>query len=155
MIAKIEEVLINESPDYVLVYGDTNSTLAGALAAAKLHIPIIHIEAGLRSYNKKMPEEINRIMTDHASTFLFVPSQTAVVNLNKEGIYQGIHDVGDIMYDAILQAEIHADSNNRILEMLNIEPSEYILSTIHRAENTDNVDKLKEIVRTFTTLISL
>ncbi len=149
MLGKIEEVLLKELPDYVLVYGDTNSTLAGALAAAKLHIPIIHIEAGLRSFNKKMPEEINRILTDHASSLLFVPSQSAIENLNKEGIIEGIFNVGDIMYDAILQAEKRSETKQQILDRLDIKPGDYILSTIHRAENTDSFNKLKNIVETF------
>lgn len=102
MMITVEEVIEKENPDAILVYGDTNSTLAGAIVASKLHIPIIHIEAGLRSYNKEMPEEINRIMTDHVSTLLFAPSDLAVENLSKEGIIDGVHKVGDVMYDAVL-----------------------------------------------------
>lgn len=149
MLSSIEKVLVTESPDYVLVYGDTNSTLAGALAAAKLHIPIIHIEAGLRSYNKKMPEEINRILTDHVSDFMFVPSEAAVKNLNSEGIIDGIFNVGDIMYDAILNAGERAAIKSKVFDDLNITSSNYILSTIHRAENTDDFSKLSNIVRSF------
>ena len=103
MLSGIEEILLKEKPDGLLVYGDTNSTLAGALAASKLHIPVYHVEAGLRSYNKLMPEEQNRVLTDHISTLLFCPTQTAVDNLVKEGITTGVHNIGDIMYDSVLR----------------------------------------------------
>ncbi len=149
MLKSIEKVLLAESPDFVLVYGDTNSTLSGALAAAKLHIPVIHIEAGLRSFNKKMPEEINRILTDHMSEFLFVPSKISVDNLNNEGITSGIFEVGDIMYDAILNAKVRALENSVILNELNLTQSNYILATIHRAENTDDYFKLQNIFTSF------
>ncbi|MFN4219613.1 MAG: non-hydrolyzing UDP-N-acetylglucosamine 2-epimerase [bacterium] len=145
MIRRIEEVLIKEGPNLVLVYGDTNSTLAGALTAAKLHIPIAHIEAGLRSYNKKMPEEINRVLTDHLSDYLFCPTQASVRNLEKEGITQGVYLVGDVMYDAALQCLEIAEKKSNILEKLNLKPKEFILCTIHRAENTDNKERLKSI----------
>lgn len=142
-LIKIEEIILFEKPDLVVVYGDTNSTLAGALAAIKLHIPIAHVEAGLRSYNKKMPEEINRILTDQVSDFLFVPSKASVSNLIREGIdLDKIHNVGDIMYDVCLYYK------NKFLKpsfFENFEIDKYILCTIHRAENTDNLDNLKNI----------
>jgi len=146
MLESIEKVLIKEKPDWVLVYGDTNSTLAGALAAVKLKIPIAHVEAGLRSFNRGMPEEINRVLTDHASEALFAPTRTAVENLLKEGIpEENIHFVGDVMYDAALIFGKKAECSSKILEHLNIESKNYILATIHRAENTDNSLRLKAI----------
>lgn len=135
----LEEAFLQEKPDQILVYGDTNSTLAGALAAAKLHIPISHIEAGLRSFNRKMPEEINRIVTDHVSDLLFAPTQTAVDNLKKEGIDEGVHLVGDVMYDATLFYKKKMKPPKIHLE------NEFYLCTIHRQENTDDFDKLKSI----------
>ena len=144
MISEIEEVLLYEKPDFVIVYGDTNSTLAGALAAAKLHIPVAHVEAGLRSFNNKMPEEINRILTDRLSSWLFVPSEKSVENLNNEGIHKNIFVVGDIMFDAILMfKELASKRKNHTEEDLTIK--KYFLATIHRAENTDNEKNLKEI----------
>lgn len=145
MLRAIEQVLLDEKPDYVLVYGDTNSTLAGALAASKLLIPVIHVEAGLRSFNKAMPEEQNRILTDHLSTLLFVPTQTAVDNLKNEGITKGVHLVGDVMYDGILHFSQIAKEKSTILEQLQLEENGFILSTIHRAENTNNPARLKAI----------
>jgi len=146
MLEAIEKVLIKEKPDWVLVYGDTNSTLAGALAAVKLRIPIAHVEAGLRSFNRGMPEEINRVLTDHASEVLFAPTAAAVENLLKEGIpEENIHFVGDVMYDAALIFGKKAECSSKILEHLNIESKNYILATIHRAENTDNSLRLKAI----------
>ena len=115
MLEKIEEILIKEKPDWVLVYGDTNSTLAEALAAVKLHIPIAHVEAGLRSFNREMPEEHNRELTDHCADILFCPTLTAVDNLAKEGITQGVHLVGDVMYDALLTAVERAQRKSNIL----------------------------------------
>ena len=146
MMEKIEEIVLKEMPDALLVYGDTNSTLAGALVASKLHIPVAHIEAGLRSFNKKMPEEINRVLTDHVSEWLFVPTKTAIQNLLKEGINPAkIFDVGDIMYDvALLYADI-AKKQSVIIKKISVEPKSYILTTIHRAENTDNPQRLKNI----------
>ena len=145
MLQRIEEVLLAEKPDLVMVYGDTNSTLAGALAAAKLHIPVAHVEAGLRSFNKRMPEEINRVLTDHVSDLLFCPTRTAVENLRREGITEGVHWVGDVMYDAALQYLALAEKKSRILERLGLEPQGYTLATVHRAENTDNPQRLRAI----------
>jgi len=146
MLKAIEKVLIKEKPDWVLVYGDTNSTLAGALGAVKLRIPIAHVEAGVRSFNREMPEEINRVLTDHAADVLFAPTAVAVDNLLKEGIPEKrIHHVGDVMYDAALIYGKKAEYTSRILEHLNIESKNYILATIHRAENTDNSLRLKAI----------
>jgi UDP-N-acetylglucosamine 2-epimerase len=147
MLKAIEEVLLKERPDAVIVYGDTNSTLAGALAAAKLQTPIAHVEAGLRSFNRTMPEEINRILTDHISTWLFVPSQGSREQLQREGIASGIHVVGDIMYDALLAHRERADSRSRILETLQLTPRTYYVATIHRAENTDHADNLRSIFK--------
>ena len=146
-LEKVEEILLKEKPDFVLVYGDTNSTLAGSLAAAKLHIPIAHVEAGLRSFNKKMPEEVNRVLTDHLSELLFVPTSVAVKNLKKEGInVNKIKIVGDVMYDAALHFGKIAEEKSKILEKLNIENNQYILATVHRPENTDHPEKLKNII---------
>ncbi|QJD85267.1 non-hydrolyzing UDP-N-acetylglucosamine 2-epimerase [Cohnella herbarum] len=145
MLQMIESVLIDEKPEAVLVYGDTNSTLAGALAASKMHIPIIHVEAGLRSFNKKMPEEVNRVMTDHISTLLFAPTDTAVSNLSKEGIVNGVYQVGDVMYDAMIY-NIELAQQRYCIEDFGLKSKQYYLSTIHRAENTDNRDLLKNIL---------
>lgn len=146
MLTKIEEVLETEKPDFVLVYGDTNSTLAGALAASKMLIPVIHVEAGLRSFNKAMPEEQNRILTDHISQLLFAPTQTAVKNLKHEGISNGVHLVGDVMYDGILYFSDIARKKSTILSTLGLSEKKYILCTVHRAENTNNPERLKSIV---------
>ncbi|MFZ1343883.1 non-hydrolyzing UDP-N-acetylglucosamine 2-epimerase [Thiothrix eikelboomii] len=144
----IEEILLQEKPDWVLVYGDTNSTLAGALAAAKLHIPVAHIEAGLRSFNRRMPEEINRVVTDHISALLFAPSATAMQHLMHEGIpTEYCHQVGDVMYDAALLFGERAKQQSTILQQLNLTAGEYILTTIHRAENTDNLQRLQNILK--------
>lgn len=147
MLAEIEPVLISEQPDYVLVYGDTNSTLAGALTAAKLHIPVIHVEAGLRSFNKQMPEEINRIMTDHISTYLFCPTFAAVQNLKNENITLNVFHVGDVMYDAACMFGMMAEKNSTILSSLQLTPKQFYLCTIHRAENTDNQERLSGIIQ--------
>lgn len=144
MLIEIEKVLLKEKPDIVIVYGDTNSTLAGALAAAKLHIPVAHVEAGLRSYNKKMPEEINRVLTDHISTFLFAPTKTAVENLHKEGISKGVYQVGDVMFDVALESIKRVDEE-KVLSKYGLKPKEFILATIHRAENTDIMENLTNI----------
>ena len=149
MLARIEEVLLEEKPDSVLVYGDTNSTLAGALAAAKLHIPVAHVEAGLRSFNRQMPEEINRVLTDHVSTLLFCPTDTAVINLKKEGVSEGVFKVGDVMYDSVIYNIQLAEKRSQIIKKLKLEPKSYALATIHRAENTDSQDRLNSIFHAF------
>lgn len=159
MLERIESVLKKEKPELVIVYGDTNSTLAGALAAAKLNIPIAHIEAGLRSYNRTMPEEINRLITDHLSTFLFCPTAQSLKNLNKEGIKDGrstiVKQVGDVMYDSILYYSKLAERKSTILNDLNLclsnpnselRTQNYYLSTLHRAENTDHPERLRSIL---------
>jgi UDP-GlcNAc3NAcA epimerase len=145
-LEEIEKVLLKEKPDWVLVHGDTNSTLAGALAAVKLHIPVGHVEAGLRSFNNKMPEEINRVLADHISKKLFVPTDSGVVNLKNEGIDENkIIKVGDVMYDAALYFGKIAEKESNIIDQLQIQPKQYILSTVHRQENTDNPQILKNI----------
>jgi len=145
MVKRIEEVLLKEKPDLVMVYGDTNSTLAGALAAAKLHIPVAHVEAGLRSFNKKMPEEINRVLTDHISDLLFCPTQTAVKNLEREGVTNGVFWVGDVMYDAALEYAKLAEQKSHILQRLGLELKKYALATVHRAQSTDDPECLRGI----------
>lgn len=147
MLKKIEEILLQEKPDVVLVFGDTNSTLAGALSAAKLHINVAHVEAGLRSYNRRMPEEINRVLVDHCSDLLLCPTKTAVDNLKNEGITEGVHLTGDVMVDAQRDCLSIAEKKSKILETLGLEPKEYYLATIHRAENTDDPERLGSIVR--------
>ena len=149
MLIGIEQVLVARHPDLVLVYGDTNSTLAGALAAAKLNIKLAHVEAGLRSYNRQMPEEHNRVLTDHCSDLLFCPTQTALDNLTHEGIQQGVHLVGDTMYDATLQFGKIAKHHSKILQILGLKPKKYLLSTIHRAYNTDYPAILASIFSAF------
>jgi UDP-GlcNAc3NAcA epimerase len=146
MLAAIEDVLVKEKPDQVLIYGDTNSTLAAALAACKLHIPVAHVEAGLRSFNRRMPEEMNRVLADHASSLLFPPTETAVKNLQREGI-SGKHviNVGDVMYDAALYYGEIAVQQSRVLEQFQLVAGGYVLSTVHRAENTDDPEHLREI----------
>ena len=143
----IEQVLIYEKADLVLVYGDTNSTLAGALAAAKLKIPVVHVEAGLRSYNKEMPEELNRILTDHLAELLFDPTQTAVDNLIDEGLQgEKVRMPGDVMYDAALFYAEKAEGKKALLDEIGVQSKSYVLATIHRAENTDDEYRLKWIV---------
>lgn len=171
MLEKIEEVLIKEKPDWVLVYGDTNSTLAGALAAAKLHIPVAHVEAGLRSFNRQMPEEHNRVLTDHCSDILFCPTKTAVNNLRNEGFTNIVNDgrlvesidslspdpyslplvtnVGDTMYDAVLQFSEIARRQSTIIEDLGLKSKEYLLATVHRPYNTDIPENLQNILSAF------
>jgi UDP-GlcNAc3NAcA epimerase len=147
MLEAIEKVLLKEKPEWVLVYGDTNSTLAGALAAVKLHMPVAHVEAGLRSFNRRMPEEINRVLTDHAADMLFAPTRAAVENLRRESISEErIHLVGDVMYDAALFYGGKARRESCVLARLALKPKEYILVTIHRAENTDDPARLQAIV---------
>ncbi len=149
MLEEIEKVLVLEKPDVLLVYGDTNSTLAGALAAKKMHIKVAHVEAGLRSFNMRMPEEVNRILTDRISDYLFCPTDTAVKNLKNEGyanIPCEVVRTGDVMYDAALFYAKKAEVSSTILSDLGIEKNEYVLATIHRQENTDDEHNLKNIV---------
>ncbi|MDP6358614.1 MAG: UDP-N-acetylglucosamine 2-epimerase (non-hydrolyzing) [Planctomycetota bacterium] len=146
MLADLESVMLEEQPRCVLIYGDTNSTLAGALAASKLHIPVAHVEAGLRSFDRRMPEEVNRIVADHLSEILFAPTLTAVANLEREGLAdRAIHCVGDVMYDAALHFADKADKESEILGRLSLGPKDYILATVHRAENTDSSGRLGAI----------
>ena len=150
MIETIEQVLLTEKPDWVLVYGDTDSTLAGALAAIKLHIPVAHVEAGLRSFNRRMPEEINRVLTDHAATLLFAPTQTAVEHLLTEGIAgSSVQCVGDVMYDGALYYGERAQGRSDVLERFGLKAKGYTLATIHRAENTDAPVRLNAIFTGF------
>ena len=148
MLEALETVLLAEKPQALMVYGDTNSTLAGALAGAKLQIPIVHIEAGLRCYNRDTPEEINRVLTDHLSEVLFCPSAIAKDQLKKEGIEKGVHVVGDIMVDC-LRTFLPLAQKRNILKELNLKPGGYFLATIHRAANTNNIENLKEILKAF------
>jgi UDP-GlcNAc3NAcA epimerase len=145
---RLETVMLREKPDWVVVYGDTNSTLAGALVAAKLHIPIAHVEAGLRSFDREMPEEVNRIVTDHISDLLFAPTQTAVNNLIREGIAKGVHQVGDVRVDVLAERTLHTSERLPALlqrtRLTAVEP--FALATIHRASNTDDAKRLKYIV---------
>lgn len=160
MIEGIEKVLLDEKPDYLVVYGDTNSTLAGGIAASKMHIPIVHIEAGLRSFNKRMPEEINRIMCDHVSTMLFTPTKTGYTNLLREGFteYSGKPDIdhpviyhcGDVMYDNTLHFGDIASTKSAILQQLDLHNKDYILATIHRDNNTDDAHRLSSIFQALT-----
>lgn len=158
MIQGIEEILVNEKPNYLVLYGDTNSTLAGGIAASKIHIPVVHIEAGLRSFNKSMPEEINRILCDHVSTLLFSPTKTGYDNLVNEGFKTQnlppfhadnpkIYHCGDIMYDNSLYFSAVAESKSNILQELKLKDKKYILSTIHRDNNTDNPERLEAIFK--------
>ncbi|MBN1943226.1 MAG: UDP-N-acetylglucosamine 2-epimerase (non-hydrolyzing) [Phycisphaerae bacterium] len=149
MLGRIEDVLLAESPDGVLIYGDTNSTLAGALAAVKLHVPVAHVEAGLRSFNRRMPEEINRIVADSVSTLLLCPTATAVENLHREGVTRGVHLVGDVMYDSVRFNTRLAEKTSNVLVRLELETKSFYLATIHRAENTDDPRRLKGILEAF------
>ncbi len=157
MIQGIEDVLLTEKPDYIVLYGDTNSTLAGALAASKIQIPVVHIEAGLRSFNKSMPEEINRIVCDHASTLLFAPTKTAIKNLEREGFatetsaphtidHPGVYHCGDIMFDNLVHFTEIAEQKSGIIQDLRLQPNEYLLCTIHRDNNTDSPQRLGQIM---------
>lgn len=146
MLAAIEPLLVEENPDTVLVYGDTNSTLAGALAAKKLNIALAHVEAGLRSFNRRMPEEINRVLTDRISDALLCPTIAAVTNLRREGIKEGVEQVGDVMYDASLFYRKRARDTSRVLERLELETGRFVLATVHRAENTDDPVRLTHIL---------
>jgi UDP-GlcNAc3NAcA epimerase len=145
MLAAIETVLQKESPDAVIVYGDTNSTLAGALAAAKLRLPVAHVEAGLRSFNRRMPEEVNRVLTDHLSTWLLAPSEVSRQQLAEEGILQGVHVVGDIMVDALQLHGTRAAARSEALARHRLRAGMYYLATVHRAENTDEASNLHRI----------
>jgi len=145
MLEAIESVIQTEHPDVVLVYGDTNSTLAGALAAAKLHIPVAHVEAGLRSFDRRMPEEVNRVLTDHVSRWLFCPTATAVANLKREGIELGVHAVGDVMYELVVRFGGRGELPPAWSDF-GIEPHRFVLATIHRAENTDDETRLRDIL---------
>jgi UDP-GlcNAc3NAcA epimerase len=147
MLARIEATLLEHRPDWVLVYGDTNSTLAGGLAAAKLNIRVAHVEAGLRSFNRRMPEEINRVLVDHLSTSLFCPTDTAVENLRSEGIEKGVSNVGDVMLDASLYYRAKAQAHSTITGDLGMADQPYVLATCHRAENTDDPVRLEGIFR--------
>jgi len=146
ILLRVEEILLHEKPDLVIVYGDTNTTLAGALAAAKLHIPVAHVEAGLRSFDRSMPEEINRIVTDHISDLLFCPTKTAVCNLANEGITSGVHLVGDVMVDALEFNKDIAEKRSSILERLGITPKQYLVLTVHRPANTDSREHMESII---------
>jgi UDP-GlcNAc3NAcA epimerase len=147
MLGRLEQVMLAERPDAVLVYGDTNSTLAGALAAAKLHIPVAHVEAGLRSFNMAMPEEVNRILTDRVSRWLFTPTNAATQHLVREGVAPAaIEEVGDVMYDVALHHGQRVDATGRVLQQLALAPGTYVLATVHRAENTDHPARLQAIV---------
>lgn len=147
IMIKLEALCIEQPPDALIVYGDTNTTLAGALVAAKLHIPIAHVEAGLRSFDRTMPEETNRVVADRLSTWLFCPTDTAVHNLRQEGLTQGVHNVGDIMYDAVLYYTRMALGKSRILEALQLPEKGYLLTTIHRDFNTDDIERLTALVQ--------
>lgn len=151
MLAEVEQVLLHEKPDVVLVYGDTNSTLAGALAAVKLHIPVAHVEAGLRSFNMAMPEEVNRILTDRISRWLFTPTQAAAQHLQREGFSPDqIHPVGDVMYDVALHHGQRVQAGTGLMARLGLQPKAYVLATVHRAENTDHPERLTAIVDALT-----
>jgi len=146
MLIELENALTTLKPDCVMVYGDTNSTLAGALTAAKMQIPIAHVEAGLRSYNRDMPEEINRVVCDHLSALLFCPTVNAVKNLASEGISKGVHNVGDVMYDAMRYDLTIARKQPNVLKRLGLVKYQYAMVTFHRAGNTDNVDRMMAIM---------
>lgn len=149
MLTGLEEVFVKERPDVVLVFGDTNSTLAAAIAAAKLHIRVAHVEAGLRSHNRQMPEEINRVLTDHVSAYLFCPTRAAVQNLAHEGITNGVSEVGDVMYDAAKHFGEKAGAREALLGTHGVERGKYLLATIHRASNTDSLEALSALLSIF------
>jgi UDP-N-acetylglucosamine 2-epimerase (non-hydrolysing) len=152
MLKEVERALVAEKPDAVIVFGDTNSTLAGGLAAAKLHIKCAHIEAGLRSYDRKMPEEINRVLVDHCSDLLLCPTRTAVENLAREGITKNVYLTGDVMADAQMDCQRIAENKSHILESLKLRPKEYFLVTVHRASNTDDRGNLVAIIEALSAL---
>jgi len=152
MLKRIEEVLIKEEPDIIFTYGDTNSTLAGVLAASKLHIKAAHVESGLRSFDRSMPEEINRILTDHCSDLLFCPTENAIENLKREGIVKNVYLTGDVMVDSLLYNKEIAEKKSTILNDLGLKSKGYLVATIHRASNTDDKENLKNIVEAFSEL---
>lgn len=152
MLVGLEASIVRHQPDIVMVYGDTNSTLAGSLAAAKLRVPIAHVEAGLRSFNRAMPEEINRILTDHMSALLFCPGQAAARNLGAEGIHEGVHVVGDVMADVLSQAVPLGGSEINPLEGLGLTQGQYLLVTVHRAQNTDDPRRLRGLIEAMAAL---
>jgi UDP-GlcNAc3NAcA epimerase len=154
MLAAVEQILLDERPHWLLVYGDTNSTLAGALAAAKLHVPVCHVEAGLRSFDKRMPEELNRILTDHVSELLLCPTRTAIRNLENEGVRKGVHHVGDVMYDAALIFAQLASASSDALRRHGLKSKGFCLATVHRAENTDDLTRLTGILQALSALAS-
>jgi UDP-N-acetylglucosamine 2-epimerase (non-hydrolysing) len=149
MLIEIEKLLIKEQPELVIVYGDTNSTVAGSLAASKLQIPVAHVEAGLRSFDRIMPEEVNRVLTDHVSKLLFCPTETAIRNLINEGIVEGVHKVGDVMVDALQYNIEIAEERSQILESVGVDPKDFMVVTVHRASNTDSIENLSSIVNAF------
>jgi len=149
MMERLEDVLVSERPDFVLVYGDTNSTLAGALTASKLNIPLAHVEAGLRSFDTRMPEEINRVVADRVSSVLFAPTETAVRNLSHEGINVGVNLVGDVMVDVLMEHVDAAEARSTILKDLYLVPKQYAVATVHRAANTDLRENLNNIISVF------
>ena len=156
MLGAIEDVLLQEKPDWVLVYGDTNSTIAGTLAAVKLHLPVAHVEAGLRSFNRRMPEEVNRVLTDHAADLLFAPTDAAIANLASEGLeHPQVVRTGDVMYDASLYYAAVAEKRSRILHHLGLTRGGYALATLHRAENTDDLGRLKNILTSLARLAEI
>jgi UDP-GlcNAc3NAcA epimerase len=147
MLPGIEEVALQKRPDWILIYGDTNSTLAGALVGAKLHIPVAHVEAGLRSYDRRMPEEVNRVVADHLSGLLLCPTDTAVANLAREGITESVSVVGDVMFDAFTENLQVARRDCGVVKELGLEAGRFQLMTVHRAENVDDPDRLRDILR--------
>jgi UDP-GlcNAc3NAcA epimerase len=152
MLTRLEEVMVAEKPDWVVVRGDTNSTIAGALAASKLRIPLAHVEAGARSFDRTMPEEINRVVSDHVADLLLCISPSGVRNLAAEGRTQGVHYTGDVMYDAVLHNVRIAYRRSRILTRIDVKPKKYVLATVHRAANTDDPSRLRSIVAAFNAL---
>lgn len=147
MMAGLENVFADVKPAWVLVYGDTNSTLAGALVATKMHVPLAHVEAGLRSYDRRMPEEVNRVLTDHVSDLLLCPTDDAARNLAREGVERGVHVVGDVMYDAFLYNVDAARERSDVVRRLGLQSGSFALATVHRAENTDEPERLAAIMR--------
>jgi UDP-GlcNAc3NAcA epimerase len=152
ILDRMEQVLIKEKPDFTIVYGDTNTTLAGALAASKLHFKLAHVESGLRSYNKNMPEEINRVVTDHVADVLFCPTKKSVRNLKSEGIVENVFNVGDVMYDSVVHYGKISETKSAILKTLGLESKAYYLATVHRAENTDSLSRLESILKALNSL---